>query len=401
MQGFENRKDVVMPVHKDPDGRWRYRSVITLSDGAKVRINGSAPKHHNTKEAAKQAERDHVVREQLRIAASPLVPAPTKTVAVSKKEEPAKQNVNFNDFANEFMATYAKTNNKPSEQKNKDLILKRHLRPAFKDLTLGEIRVREIEQLKAELLDGKRSRKTVNNVLACLGKILRYAHELELIDRVPRIRLLKVDKQSFRFLDFEQYEALLAAAKPEPGWYAAILLGGDAGLRLGEIRALRWEDVDLKTDRITVGRSLWQNQEGATKGWNLRTIPLTRRLRDALKQLRHARLAKYVLVDEDGDPLNLEMMRWNLPRLCRKAQIMVVGWHSLRHTFCSHLALGGAPSRVIQELAGHASVSTTLRYMHLVPGATDQAIALLNDRRAKSVTNFVTQRDASPDSAVV
>lgn len=51
--------------------------------------------------------------------------------------------------------------------------------------------------------------------------------------------------------------------------------------------------------------------------------------------------------------------------------------HILRHTFCSHLAMRGVPARVIQELAGHASLSTTLRYMHLSPGALDGAIRML------------------------
>lgn len=87
------------------------------------------------------------------------------------------------------------------------------------------------------------------------------------------------------------------------------------------------------------------------------------------------------------------------PRLCRKAAITQNGWHSLRHTFCSHLALGAAPSRVIQELAGHASLATTLRYMHLVPGATDDAIALLNDRRGKSVAKTADASTSIENSA--
>ena len=68
------------------------------------------------------------------------------------------------------------------------------------------------------------------------------------------------------------------------------------------------------------------------------------------------------------------------------------GVHILRHTFCSHLAMRGAPARAIQELAGHADLTMTQRYMHLSPAALDAAIRLLESRtaddRGRSVQSF-------------
>jgi site-specific recombinase XerD len=66
----------------------------------------------------------------------------------------------------------------------------------------------------------------------------------------------------------------------------------------------------------------------------------------------------------------------------RRAQLPVKpgALHILRHTFCSHLAMRGAPAKAIQELAGHENLMTTLRYMHLSPAARASAIGLLNGR---------------------
>jgi site-specific recombinase XerD len=73
-------------------------------------------------------------------------------------------------------------------------------------------------------------------------------------------------------------------------------------------------------------------------------------------------------------------MRAELKRQAKGAGLRVqgIGWHVLRHTFCSHLAMRGAPAIAIKELAGHSSIAVTNRYMHLAPGgAARSAIALL------------------------
>ena len=66
--------------------------------------------------------------------------------------------------------------------------------------------------------------------------------------------------------------------------------------------------------------------------------------------------------------------------MARGAGVTVSGAHRLRHTFCSHLAMYGAPARAIQEAAGHQDLRTTQRYMHLSPAALDEAIGLLEPR---------------------
>jgi site-specific recombinase XerD len=103
---------------------------------------------------------------------------------------------------------------------------------------------------------------------------------------------------------------------------------------------------------------------------------MTARLCRALKAVRHLRGA-WVFCDKQGERWSRGEIDAHLWRSCRRAGLRKLGWHSLRHTFCSRLAMLGAPARAIQELAGHASLTTTQRYMHLSPDARRAAIDLL------------------------
>jgi site-specific recombinase XerD len=78
-----------------------------------------------------------------------------------------------------------------------------------------------------------------------------------------------------------------------------------------------------------------------------------------------------------GRPLTRQKVQYRVKRAALKARADV-GVHVLRHTFCSHLAMRGAPARAIQELAGHSELGVTQRYMHLSPAALDAAIRLLD-----------------------
>ena len=157
-----------------------------------------------------------------------------------------------------------------------------------------------------------------------------------------------------------------------------VLLGGEAGLRLGEIVALEWSDIDFGARRLTVQRSDWRGHVTVPKGGRSRRLPMTLRLMAALKTTRHLRSPR-VFCLSDGAPITRDRVIKAIRGAQRAAGLPLSGVHVLRHTFCSHLAMRGAPARAIQEVAGHADLTTTQRYMHLSPAATEDTIRLLDD----------------------
>src|SRR5258705_10682643 len=103
------------------------------------------------------------------------------------------------------------------------------------------------------------------------------------------MRSLKVPKASMAFHGFDDYEKLVHAAGIDMNTSVLVLLGGDAGLRLGEMMALEWSDVDLHRRQLTVQHSDWKGHVTTTKGGRLRHVPMTERLGAALKVLPHLR----------------------------------------------------------------------------------------------------------------
>jgi site-specific recombinase XerD len=105
-----------------------------------------------------------------------------------------------------------------------------------------------------------------------------------------------------------------------------------------------------------------------------------------------------VLYRDDGAYPTKKVIRAWMEVVERRAGLPVKGRvHVLRHTFCSHLAMQGAPAKAIQELAGHTTLTMTARYMHLSPAAKDAAIKLLDRRPA--VDGVETGMEAAPAAA--
>lgn len=281
-------------------------------------------------------------------------------------------------FSARFIREYAKANRqKVSSVVTKESILRVHLLPRFGHLRLNQLREHDIQLLKNAV--GHRKPKTVNQILSVLGTMLRVAVRWGVIREMPtRIDLLRTSIGPHTFYDFDAFDRLVEGSRQvDELVHAVVLLGGDAGLRCGEVLALEWNDVEFDRRTLTIQRSEWMGNVSTPKSGRFRIVPMTAKLSAVLEAL--PRRGARIILREDQRPVTQKILRVWMMQAQAKAGLPKTGrLHDLRHTFCSRLAMRSAPLRTIQELAGHTVIQTTMRYMHLADSARSSAIRLLD-----------------------
>lgn len=364
-----------MPAYRS-GGAGRYRKWVGLRDGRRVRISGTPA--IDTKGAAEAAEHAHILR-----VLDPRFDWDQRNQESQGTEKPEKKEEipTFEEFAADFLVV-CEAKNKLSEVDSKEMILRVHLTPFFGKLRLDEITYAKIQDYTARKATrpgkGRKkplAKKSVNNHLTVLRRLLVVAKKRGLIAVVPEIEWLQAPKPAFDFLTFEEADRLVAGADGE--WATMILVGLRTGLRQGELLALRWQDVDLKSGLLCVRQSVTRGRVTVPKSGKGREVALGDGVLAALKGQRHLR-GELVFCTSSGRMLRRAECRRPLMYACRKAGLRQVGWHVLRHTFASHLAMRGVPLKAVQELLGHATIEMTMRYSHLSPHVAREAVKLLD-----------------------
>lgn len=256
------------------------------------------------------------------------------------------------------------------------LAIRTHLLPRFGQMT-------QIEEADAQgfILDKVKegfAKKTVRDIIAVLRAIVKYGARQKLFERedwqldYPTA----VDATKLPILSLAHQRKLMVYLTQQPDVRnIGILLALCTGMRIGEICALRWKDVDLLHRmlrvRQTVGR-IYNCDSKSTKRvfstpktrHSLREIPISKSLFDALSCVKKQSISPFV-VGASIDATDPRTYRDYFARLLKKLQIPPIVFHGLRHTFATRCIESLCDYKTVSSLLGHSNVSTTLNlYVH-------------------------------------
>ena len=285
----------------------------------------------------------------------------------------------FAQFAWKWFDEYVLANNKFSEQRTKKYVLSSSLVPFFGKMPIERIATNDVEKYKMQALKEGVTRKTVNNRLTIFRKCMSTAYEwIELKGAMPKVKWLKCPPPKTDYLSF--VECALLLSKADGIIREMILTALRTGMRLGELSGLQWSSIDWQNKLITVrhSRCNYRKELSSPKSNRERHIPMDAEVYETL--LKRKKGTGYVFLDTDGTPFDNQRLACRLAVVCKKAGLRHIGWHILRHTFASQLAMRGVPLSAVQMLMGHSTITTTMRYAHVAPSTLRTAINMLNPK---------------------
>lgn len=276
--------------------------------------------------------------------------------------EQSKLEINFVDYVNMYLEVFAIKY--PSSYETSQHTLLFDFEPLFKNYMLHEITINDVNGfIGLKISDLKAA--TINRKLSILRAMLNQAKADGF--NVPGFKIKEIPNKESRppkYFTVEELELIYKEDDLYPHWWKFL---ANTGLRMGEMRQLRIEDIHK--DSIHVVSSAAQR----TKSGKWRYIPINKSARESLDRFDMS--GEYLLPRQHNDsPIT------RFRRICERAGIKKEKWgvHCLRHTFASHLVMSNVPLRTVQILLGHASIQTTERYAHLSPDYLKDSLGNLN-----------------------
>jgi integrase len=256
----------------------------------------------------------------------------------------------LHDFLDQVLEL-SRTNKGPRTASRDETVIKNFKAFFSYHIRLKQITHFQIEQYKVHRLE-KISNSTMNIELRHLSSMFSQAVKIGYLNENPfrKVSKVPVRKKLPVYLSKDQAEKLLDYTKNR-AVYNAILIALSTGARVSEICSLKWDDVDLKNEMLTL--------DG--KGRKERVVPIPNRLLEHLKNIKKE--GKYILTtSRSRDDISHQFRKY-----ADEIDLNTFKFHNLRDTYASWLVQQGTPLKIIQELLGHEDIKTTMIYAHIAP----------------------------------
>jgi integrase len=246
---------------------------------------------------------------------------------------------------------------------------------------------------------GELSANTVNGIINILKMSLRAAHEAGLVgqliaDKLKRPKMTEKRVTCFTPAEQRKIEEYILSHKNDK--LLGVIICLYTGLRLGELLALRWSDVDLGRAMLSVTKTCFYTKEESGKysrrenspktPSSLRVIPIPKQLLCVFRLLKRKAKGDYVIGDKRGNAIVNRSYQRSFELLLKKLKIEHKGFHALRHTFATRALESGMDVKTLSELLGHKNAAVTLnRYVHPLMEHKKQMMNILGKNLALSI----------------
>ena len=274
-------------------------------------------------------------------------------------------------------AMTVKHNIKESTAANYRMKLDKHILPVFSERRIDAITSDEIYSFIDSKLNSGLSSRYVADILVLLKTIFKYAVQVYHIQNpLTAVSTPKIEKTDIELLDDDQRGKLEQYIAENPNHTTlGIGLSMVTGIRVGELCALKWEDIDFKKRVMSVRKTIQRIQtpdcECKTKliiaepksRSSKREIPLPECIIEFLEKFKGS--AKEYVISGTDKPTEPRTMQYRFKSILKNAKLPSVHFHALRHMFATRCVKIGFDIKTLSELLGHSSVELTLkRYVH-------------------------------------